>query len=91
MARNALEQMLDTGKPVREFVSDEDLKGIGGDELRGLCEKAVQENEKAVTEYLNGKEKAFKSIIGYIMKETKGKADAEAAANIILEIIGKNN
>ncbi|HAS92701.1 MAG TPA: hypothetical protein DCS12_10895, partial [Clostridiales bacterium] len=33
------------------------------------------------------KEKAFSSLIGYIMKETKGKADPQKAAEIIKEII----
>jgi len=87
MARNTLEQMLDTGKPVTEFISEQDMEVIDESELRSLCERAVQENEKAVVEYLNGKEKAFGSIVGYIMKGTKGKADAQAAGDIIKEII----
>jgi len=87
MVRNALEQMLDTGKPVKEFVSESDMEGIDEDALRELCEKAVAENEKAVIEYLNGKEKAFGSIIGYVMKQSKGKADAALAGEIVKEII----
>ena len=87
MARNALEQMLDTGKPVKEFVSESDMEGIDVNALKELCENAVKENEKAVTEYLNGKEKAFGSIIGYIMKQSKGKADAALAGEIVKEII----
>lgn len=87
LARNTLEQMLDTGKSVYDLISESDMEGIDDNELRNLCEKAVQENEKAVTEYLKGKEKAFGSIIGYIMKQTKGKADAALATEIVKEII----
>lgn len=87
LARNTLEQMLDTGKPVKEIISESDLEGIDESTLRSLCEKAVAANEKAVIEYLNGKEKAFGSIIGFIMKETKGKADAVLAGEIVKEII----
>ncbi len=89
MARNALEQMLDTGKPIMEFISKSDMEGIDEGELKSICEKAVAENEKAVSEYLNGKEKAFGSIIGYIMKQTKGKADASLATKIVKDILIK--
>lgn len=87
LARNILEQMLDTGKPVKELVAESDIEGIDENVLRGFCEKAVEENENAVTQYLNGKEKAFGSIIGYIMKATKGKADAALATEIVKGII----
>lgn len=87
MARNALEQMLDAGKSVNEFISDKDMEGIGDEALREICEKAVASNENAVAQYLAGKEKAFGAIIGYIMKETKGKADATLAAAIVKELL----
>lgn len=87
MASKSLEQMLDTGKPVGEFISEKDMQGIDESQLKELCVKAVNENKEAVKDYLEGKEKAIKSIIGYIMKETKGKADAKLATDIILELI----
>ena len=87
MASNALEKMLDTGKPVSEFISQKDMQGIDEDTLREICMRAVTENKDAVDSYLGGKEKAFGSIIGYIMKETKGKADPQKAGEIVREII----
>lgn len=90
VARNVLEQMLDTGKSVKELLSQSDMEGIDEGELRSFCEKAVANNQKAAAEYLSGKEKALGSIIGYIMKETKGKADAAAATEIVKELIIKS-
>lgn len=87
MASNALEQMLDSGKPVGEFISEKDMKKIDKSQLREICIRAINENQEAVKSYLGGKEKALKSIIGCIMKETKGKADAKLATEIVLEII----
>ena len=87
MASNALEKMLDSGKPVREFISEKDMQGIDENTLREICLRALSENKEAVESYLGGKEKAFSSLIGYIMKETKGKADPQKAAEIIKEII----
>lgn len=91
MASNAFEKMLDTGKPIREFISEKDMQGIDESELKKICIRAVNENEVAVKSYLEGKEKALKSIIGYIMKETKGKADAKLATEFVLEVIAGVN
>ncbi|MDF2615809.1 MAG: gatB [Sedimentibacter sp.] len=90
MARNVLEQMLDTGKSVMDFISESDMEGIDEGDFRAICEKAVRNNQKAAEEYKNGKEKAIGSIIGFIMKETKGKADAAAATEIVKELIIKS-
>ena len=87
MARNVLEKMLDTGKPVKEFITDEDMKGIDEETLRKLCGKAVKANKSAAAQYLAGKEKALGAIIGYIMRETKGKADAALATEIVKKLI----
>lgn len=89
MASNALEKMLDSGKPVGEFISKKDMQGMDENTLREICIRAINENQAAVEAYLGGKEKAFGSIIGYIMKETKGKADAQSATVIVKEIINK--
>lgn len=87
MASNALEKMLDTGKQVKEFISEKDMQGMNENALKEICIRAVSENQIAVESYLGGKEKAFGSIIGYIMKETKGKADAQLATEIVKELI----
>lgn len=90
MARTVLEQMLDSGKSVMDFVSESDMAGIDEGDLRSICQKAVASNQKAAEEYKNGKEKAIGSIIGFIMKETKGKADAAAATELVKQLIIKS-
>ncbi len=87
IARNTLEKMLDTGKPASELLSKEDMEGIDESTLRDICEKAVKNNQRAVESYLEGKEKALGAVIGYIMKETRGKADAELAGKIVKELL----
>lgn len=87
MARNVLEQMLDTGKPAKSFITEKDMEGIDEDALRSICEKAVESNEKAAIQYLDGKEKAIGAIMGYIMRETKGRADAVMATELVKQII----
>ncbi len=89
VAKKTLDEMLDTGKKVSDILSDDDLKGLSEDELIHVCELAIKNNDKAVSDYLNGKSKALKSILGDVMKQTKGRADAVKAQQIIADIINK--
>ena len=88
LAKSTLEKMLDTGKPVTEYVSESDMAGLDENALAELCKKAVESNPKAVEDFKKGKQKAVKSLVGFVMKESRGKADAAAAEKIIIEIIG---
>lgn len=44
LAKSTLEKMLDTGKPVSELVSEEDMKGVDDSALLELCRQAVADN-----------------------------------------------
>lgn len=88
LAKSTLEKMLDTGSPVTEFVSESDMAGLDENALKALCEKAVESNPKAVDDFKKGKQKAVKSLVGFVMKESRGKADAAAAEQLIISIIG---
>ena len=87
LAKSTLEKMLDTGSGVTEFVSESDMAGLDENALRELCKKAVDSNPKAVEDFKKGKQKAAKSLVGFVMKESRGKADAAAAEQIIIEMI----
>lgn len=87
LAKSTLEKMLDTGKGVKEFISEKDMAGMDEDTLNALCKKAVEANPNAVSDYNNGKEKAIKAIVGFVMKESRGRADAAAAEAKIIELI----
>ncbi|MBQ3092807.1 MAG: hypothetical protein IJC57_00870 [Clostridia bacterium] len=43
----------------------------------------------AVQDYLNGKEKSLKSILGCVMKQTRGRANAQVIENILVRLIKK--
>jgi aspartyl-tRNA(Asn)/glutamyl-tRNA(Gln) amidotransferase subunit B len=48
----------------------------------------VDANVKSVADYKAGKEKALKAIVGAVMRESKGRADAAKAEAEILKLIG---
>lgn len=91
MAKSTLIKALETGKPMSDFISESDLVSIDKDSLTKLCHEAISKNEKSVKDYLQGKEKALKAILGYVMKSTKGRADANEAQQILIDIIKKVN
>lgn len=76
LAKSVIDKMLETGKDAKEFISESDLSEISEEDIIELCNKAIELNEKAVNDYINGKEKALRSLVGFVMKSTKGRADA---------------
>lgn len=87
LAKKALSKMLETGQGVKEFVSESDMKGLSEQEISNLCEQAIKENQGAVKDYLAGKEKALKALLGYVMKQTRGKGNAQDIEKKLIEII----
>lgn len=87
LLKSTLEKMLDTGKPATDFISEKDLAGIGADDLKKICAGAVENNQNAVSDYKNGKEKAIKALVGAVMKETHGRANPQEAEKILIELI----
>jgi aspartyl-tRNA(Asn)/glutamyl-tRNA(Gln) amidotransferase subunit B len=60
----------------------------GGDELGDIVDRALEANPKAVEEYKGGKGKALGAIVGFVMRETKGRADGGEVNRLIREKIG---
>ena len=87
LAKKSLGQMIETGKQVLEVIPKDFLQGISNDEVKEICEKIIKLNETAVKDYLNGKDKALKFLLGQVMKETKGKANAKLIEENLIEII----
>ena len=87
LAKKKKKKMLDSGKGALDFISESDMGGVDDNALLELCKAAVEGNPKAVEDYKNGKEKAVKALVGNVMKNSRGKADARAAEEKIIEII----
>lgn len=87
LAKSTLDKMLETGKKASELISEKDMGGLDEEATKKLCQEAVDANPNAVADYKNGKEKAVKAIVGYVMKNSRGKADAMKAEEIIKRII----
>ncbi|HOP93771.1 MAG TPA: Asp-tRNA(Asn)/Glu-tRNA(Gln) amidotransferase subunit GatB, partial [Acetivibrio thermocellus] len=89
VAQSTLQKMLESGKPVEEFIKPEDLAGISDEELESLCKEAIDANPKAVADVRSGKDKAINVMFGYIMKKTGGKADIRKVEVLLRKLIGQ--
>ena len=89
LAKPTLEKMIETGKPVNELVSEQDMAGMDDNALTAICTEAIAANPNAVSDYLSGKEKALKALLGAVMKATRGSADAVAAEQLLIELMKK--
>jgi aspartyl-tRNA(Asn)/glutamyl-tRNA(Gln) amidotransferase subunit B len=54
-------------------------------ELESIVEAAMAANAKAVEQIRAGNGKAIGAIVGYVMRETKGRADGGAVNRLIKE------
>ncbi len=87
LAKSTLDKMLDTGRDAFDFISESDMGSLDEDALELLCRNAAEANPKAVSDYKNGKEKALKAILGYVMKNSRGRADARAVEDKLKEML----
>lgn len=87
LAKQTLEKMLDTGKPCTDFIDENDLGGIDETALAEMCQNAINNNPNAVIDYKNGKEKALMALLGNVMKQSRGKADAQSVKAKLKELI----
>jgi len=88
LSNQFLKQIVDTMMEQRKpFDALFDLKEFQVDE--GETERAVmivlEQNEKMVADFKNGKEKAIGGLIGQVMRATKGRADAKTVEKLIRE------
>lgn len=88
LAKATLDKMLKTGKRATDFLSESDMGVLDEQALLQLCQQAIESNPGAVSDYKNGKTKALKALLGFVMKNSRGKADATAAEQKLIDLIG---
>ena len=64
------------------------LDVCGEDELAGVVAAALQANADAAARVREGNAKAIGPIVGYVMRETKGRADGTEVARLVHEQLG---
>jgi aspartyl-tRNA(Asn)/glutamyl-tRNA(Gln) amidotransferase subunit B len=57
--------------------------------LKEIAQKIIDANPKVVADYKSGKENALMSLVGQIMKETKGSANPAVAKDVLLSLLAR--
>jgi aspartyl-tRNA(Asn)/glutamyl-tRNA(Gln) amidotransferase subunit B len=67
-----------------EIIARRGLRQISdSSELETICDQVIAGNAQQVADYRSGKEKAFNSLVGQVMKLTKGKANPQQVSEIL--------
>lgn len=57
--------------------------------LKAIAQKIIDVNPKVVVDYKSGKEQAIMSLVGQMMKETKGSANPTLSKQILIELLAR--
>ena len=86
IAKIVFEEMFKSGKDPEVIVKEKGLVQISdSNQLEVIVNKVLQNNPQVILDYKAGKERAFKFLIGQVMKETRGKANPQMVNQIVLK------
>jgi aspartyl-tRNA(Asn)/glutamyl-tRNA(Gln) amidotransferase subunit B len=87
--RQVLDTLVAHGGVPAKIVETHGLAAIDpGDELAGIVAAALEANADAAQRLREGNAKAIGPIVGYVMRETKGRADGTEVARLVHEQLG---
>jgi aspartyl-tRNA(Asn)/glutamyl-tRNA(Gln) amidotransferase subunit B len=89
-AREVLRRLADEGGDPRAIVEREGLGALSGDDggLGEIVERAIASDPAAAEKVRAGNMKAIGPLVGFVMKETRGRADGGEVRRLILERLG---
>jgi len=87
--RQVLDALVAEGGDPAAIVAREGLAAMdGGDELAGIVAAAIAANAGAAEKVRAGNAKAMGPIVGFVMRETKGRADGGEVGRLVREQLG---
>ncbi len=89
VGRQMLDRLVAEGGDPAAIVKAEGLAAMdGGDELAAVVAAALAANQQAAENVRAGNAKAIGPIVGYVMRETKGRADGGEVTRLVHEQLG---
>jgi aspartyl-tRNA(Asn)/glutamyl-tRNA(Gln) amidotransferase subunit B len=86
IGKTIIEQMVEHKgeKTPKELITEMGLTVIEDtSELEKACEEAIKNSEKAVEDYKSGNQRALNSVVGQVMKLTRGRAEPGTVVKIL--------
>ena len=86
MAKDVFDEMYNTGRAPKLIAEEADLSQISdSDFILEAVKEALAGNPDPVSDYLDGKETAFRFLVGQVMKATRGKANPKLVTDMLNE------
>lgn len=88
-AKDLLSQMVHTGGDPHQLMQEKGLGQVSEErDLEGVADKVIAANSDAAAKYKSGNENLLQFLVGQMMKETKGTANPQVAAEILKKKLG---
>jgi aspartyl-tRNA(Asn)/glutamyl-tRNA(Gln) amidotransferase subunit B len=89
-ARDVLTRLVQEGGDPRAIVEREGLGALSGEDdgLAAIVDRAIASDPAAAEQVRQGNMRAIGPLVGYVMRETKGRADGGEVTRLIRERVG---
>ena len=83
-SKEVLEKMIATGHDAPRIIEEEGLQQLSDDgAVETLVDEAIAANPQAIEAYKAGKEQALGAVVGWVMKQSQGKADPKRVNELL--------
>ena len=88
--KNLLEMVQNTGKAPTHIIDEQGLTQVSDDaQIREICLKIIDAHSEEADAFRGGKESLIGWFVGQVMRESRGKADAKMAKDILIELLNQ--
>jgi aspartyl-tRNA(Asn)/glutamyl-tRNA(Gln) amidotransferase subunit B len=89
--REVLTEMMTSGGEPADILKAKGLRQISdASDIEKFVREAAAANPKAVADIISGKEKARRALVGYVMKETGGRANPKMVDELITKVLAES-
>ncbi len=82
--KDILEDVLEKEDSIDEIIKKNNISNISDDQyIESIVDKVLENNEESIRDYLNGHDRAFKFLMGQMMKESKGSINPQLASEML--------
>ena len=67
------------------------IQTFNADDIEPIIKEILQENPKAISDFLTGNENVVKFLLGQVMKNTKGKANPKVIEELLINQLRELN
>ena len=90
LAKDIFEIMCEDNKDPNIIVKEKGLIQISDtSEIEKIVKQVIEENPESVNDYLNGKDRAIKALMGSAMKISRGKANPQLVQELLIKNMSK--